>query len=303
MQFLEARILPLLLAFTLPFCHDMRGKETDTTLNPTRVIPYKQIGETTLSVHVFNPPGHLPGNSTPAIVFFFGGGWVGGTPRQFFPQSAYLASRGMVAICAEYRTKSQHQTTPDQCVEDGKSAMRWVRHRAPQLGINPHMIAAGGGSAGGHVAASTGTLKAFNASTDPDLSCVPQALVLFNPVYDNGPRGYGHERVKDYWKSFSPMHNLSASTPPAIVFMGTQDKLIPVETAKLFQARMQQHGIRSDLHLYQGQGHGFFNTARFHETLHAADRFLVSLGFLDGSPSIAPTTEPSVLNAESDDSP
>jgi len=257
---------------------------------PDRVIPYKQVGESILSLHVFHPEGHSENDQTPAIVFFFGGGWNGGTPKQFYPQSAYLASRGMVAICAEYRTKSSHQTTPQACVEDGKSAMRWARHHADALGINPNKIAAGGGSAGGHVAATTATIKAFDAPLDPAVDASPQALVLFNPVYDNGPDGYGYDRVKDYWKRFSPMHNLHAKVPPTIVFLGTEDKLIPVETGQSFQSRMKRLNLRSELFLYEKEGHGFFNKKKFNETLFETDRFLTSLGFLKGQPTIDATT-------------
>ena len=258
---------------------------------PTRIIPFKQIGDVILSLHFFLPEGHVTTDKKSAIVFFFGGGWAGGTPKQFFPQSAYLASRGMVAICAEYRTKNGHQTTPDKCVEDGKSAMRWVRHFASDLGIDPHRIAAGGGSAGGHVAAATATAKGFNDALDPKVDCMPQALALFNPVYDNGPDGYGYDRVKDYWESFSPMHNLDEKTPPTIVFLGTQDRLIPVETAETFQSQMRALGLRSDLHLYEGQEHGFFNKNKYEETLYQTDLFLTSLGLLTGEPTFQPEVE------------
>ena len=66
-----------------------------------------------------------------------------------------------MAISAEYRTKKSHGTDPFACVEDGKSAIRWVRENAAQLGIDPTKVIAGGGSAGGHVAACTGTIKGF----------------------------------------------------------------------------------------------------------------------------------------------
>tara|TARA_Y100001934_G_C12297685_1_gene748262 strand:+ start:169 stop:441 length:273 start_codon:yes stop_codon:yes gene_type:complete len=88
------------------------------------------------------------------------------------------------------------------------------------------------------------------------------------------------------------MHRIHERMPPAIVFMGTKDRLIPVVTAKEFQRRMQALGIRSDLHLYEGQTHGFFNQKRYHETLHATDRFLRSLGYLQGSPAIPHQTAP-----------
>jgi acetyl esterase/lipase len=257
---------------------------------PDQVVLYKQIGDTSLNLHVFNPPDHQSTNQTPAIIFFFGGGWNGGGPSQFYNQSSYLASRGMVAICAEYRVKKTHGTTPKACVKDGKSALRWVRTHAKELGIDPNKISAGGGSAGGHVAAATGTLDAFNEEgEDLTVSCRPAALVLFNPVFDNGPKGYGHDRVKEYWETFSPMHNIDAQTPPSIVFLGTEDKLIPVKTAELYKQRMEEAGGRCELHLYEDQPHGFFNSARYYETLLEADKFLCSLGYLQGEPTLKKT--------------
>ena len=255
---------------------------------PDQIVEYKKVGDAVLHLHVFNPPGHKTSDKTPAIVFFFGGGWNGGTPSQFYGQGAYLASRGMVAISAEYRTKKSNDTTPQECVKDGNSAMRWARSHAAELGIDPDRLAAGGGSAGGHVAAATGTLKGFNeAGEDTKISCRPNALVLFNPVFDNGPQGYGYDRVKDYWKEFSPIDNIDASTPPTTVFLGTKDNLIPVDTANRYQKLLQDAGGRCDLHLYEGEQHGFFNREKFTETLIEADKFLTSLGYLKGEPTLS----------------
>ncbi len=254
---------------------------------PDRIIEYKTVGDVKLSLHLFNPAGHKASDKRSAIVFFFGGGWVGGTPSQFYNQSRYLASRGMVSICAEYRVSKTHKTTPKECVMDGKSAVRWIRGHADRLGINPDMVAASGGSAGGHVAAATGTVNGLEeAGEDLSISCRPNALVLFNPVFDNSPNGYGYERVKAYWEAFSPMHNITKSTPPTIVFLGTKDKLIPVATAEDYKARMVRAGVRCDLHLYEDQSHGFFNKARYYETVLEADKFLTSLGYLKGKPTL-----------------
>ncbi len=190
-------------------------------------VVYKTVDEIQLKLHVFRPKDKDSAERLPAIVFFFGGGWNGGTPRQFFPQSDYLASRGMVAISAEYRTKNNGGVTPFECVNDAKSAIRYVRAHAERLGIDPNKLAAGGGSAGGHLAAATGTLKGLEAKgEDIAVSSRPNAMVLFNPVYDNGPDGYGYSRVKDRYREISPMHNISAGTPPAIVFFGTEEKLV-----------------------------------------------------------------------------
>ena len=277
------KALVLITTLTLLTSFSANGLEIKG-FEPDENVVYKTVGETELKLHIFYPEDHKPTDQRPAIVFFFGGGWVGGSPSQFYPQSDYLASRGMVAISAEYRVKSRNQTTPIECVKDGKSAIRWVRKHAAEMGIDPNKILAGGGSAGGHVAAATGTLDGFEEEgEDLSISSRPDALVLFNPVYDNGPGGYGHERVKDYWEAISPMHNLDKDTPPTVVFFGTKDKHVPVATAKEYKRRMESFGLRCDLHLYKDQPHGFFNYGRgfYEQPLQDMDRFLVSLGYLD----------------------
>lgn len=256
---------------------------------------YKTASGDDLFLYLFTPEGHDPSKSRrPAAVFFFGGGWNGGTPKQFEQHARYLASRGMVAAVADYRVKSRQNTTPRECVADGKSAVRYLRKNAVRLGIDPERIAAGGGSAGGHVAAATGTLpKLDDPADDQSVSSKSKALLLFNPVYDNGPMGgWSHDRVQEYWRDISPAHNIDASTPPAIVFLGERDKLIPVATAKRFQKTMQEAGVQSELHTYPKQPHGFFNEAKggtktFLDTIRKMDAFLVSIGFLEGSPTEA----------------
>ncbi len=95
---------------------------------------YKTIGDVALQMYIFEPAGHKAADRRPAVVFFFGGGWKGGTPKQFEHQCRYLASRGMVAMTADYRVSSRHGTKAVQCVTDGKSAVRWVRENAKRLG-------------------------------------------------------------------------------------------------------------------------------------------------------------------------
>ncbi len=254
---------------------------------------YKRASGDDLWIYRFDPPGHDPSvDSRPAVVFFFGGGWNGGSVQQFEPHSRYLASRGLVAFVADYRVKSRQGVTPDHCVRDGKSAVRWIRKHAARLGIDPAKILAGGGSAGGHIAAAAGICEGFEEEgEDLSISSKPVALLLFNPVYDNGPDGYGHARVEPWFPAISPAHNLTPDDPPAIVFLGTEDKLIPLATAEAFRDGMKALGIRSELHLYEGAPHGFFNRGKtpdhFSDTLVRSDRFLVDLGYLAGKPDMA----------------
>ena len=154
------------------------------------------------------------------------------------------------------------------------------------------MLAAGGGSAGGQVAAATATLKAYNdPKEDTTVSAKPNALVLLNPVIDNGPTGYGFSKVKDYWQGFSPMHNIDSTTPPTIFLVGTKDDRVPVETSQKYKETMDKFGRRCELLLYENEVHSFYSKSKYNETLFAIDKFLASLGYLKGEPTIEPVTK------------
>lgn len=255
-----------------------------TETAPTRSVVYKRIGDVELTLDIFLPSDHRESDRRSAIVFFYGGGWNDGSPSQFYPHCRHLAAKGVVAISASYRVKKRHGTSPRECVLDARSAIRWVRANAASLGVDTKRIAAGGGSAGGHIAAAAAITPGWDEpGEDTRVSGIPDALVLFNPVFDNGPDGFAHDRVKEYWREISPLHNIDATTPPTIVFLGTSDKLIPVATAEKYRQRMQQEGRRCDLHLFENQPHGFFNYVNrenYNRTVVLMDEFLGSLGFL-----------------------
>jgi acetyl esterase/lipase len=260
---------------------------------------YKKIGDRELRLHVLKPAGWSAGDRRPALVFFHGGGWTAGMPTAFNQQSEYLAARGMVCVQVEYRLLERTGKEPPLvCVQDAQSAMRWVRAHAVKLGIDPQRIGAGGGSAGGHLAAFCGMVGGLDDPAD-DLAVSPRpdVLVLFNPVFDNGPvGGWGQARVRERVKEFSPAHNVTADDPPAVVFLGREDKLIPVATVERFQAAMKKAGVRCETFFYDGQGHGFFNQEPYKSrTMIETDRFLASLGWLVGPPTLpAPAEEPAV---------
>lgn len=243
---------------------------------------YKQIDTVKLKLLVYKPADFNQTEKHPAIVFFHGGGWVGGSMTQFDTLAQHYASKGMVAILVDYRIKSHHGTTPFESLKDAKTAMRYVRKNAGKLGIDPQKIAASGGSAGGHLAAACYTNETFNEESDDlTISSKPDVLVLFNPVIDNSKEGYGYERVKDHYLEFSPLHNIRKGFPPTVFFLGTKDKLIPVSTAELFKQKIESVGSRCDLFLYKDQGHGFFNKNKNQEDiLSKVDAFLQSIGYI-----------------------
>jgi acetyl esterase len=253
-------------------------------------VLYKQIDTTKLFMEIYNPVKIEPTKKYPAMVFFFGGGWKTGDRSHFLNHAKYFSKRGLVCFLVDYRTRDKHRTTPFESVKDAKSAMRYIRKHASEFHIDETRIIASGGSAGGHLAATTALIEGYNEiGDDLSLSCKPNALVLFNPVIDNGPGGYGYERISDSYLNFSPLHNLKEGAPPTIIFLGTKDNLIPVETAEYYKTVMEKVGSKCVLKLYEGEGHGFFNYDKFENykpTVSEADNFLQSLGYLKTEPTI-----------------
>ncbi|MEM1224447.1 MAG: alpha/beta hydrolase fold domain-containing protein [Planctomycetota bacterium] len=271
---------------------DLYGQTASGEVLAKESVIYKTVPDTSddgmrpLRFDWIRPADWTAGDQRGSVVFFHGGGWVGGAPGQFSDHAAELAARGLVCFHVEYRLLSRDdQSPPDQCVEDASDAFRRIRRDAGVYGIDPDRIAAGGGSAGGHLAAFLGMM---DDEVVGGVSRKPNALLLHNPVYDNGPGGWGTARVKDAYLQYSPRHNLSQDDPPAIVYLGTNDKLIPVATAESFRDESVQLGLRSDLHLYEGRGHGFFNSSKgdgsdYLDTLTKSIAFLESLGWFTDS--------------------
>jgi acetyl esterase/lipase len=263
---------------------------SNTVCNAQKEIFYKKASDTKLFLEVHSPKQMDASKKYPAMVFFFGGGWNGGARTQFLEHAKYFSKRGIVCFLADYRTKKSSNTDPFESLKDAKSAIRFVRKNASDFGIDPNKIIASGGSAGGHLAAATALTEKYNGlSDDLVISCIPNALVLFNPVFDNGPGGYGYERIGDQYKDFSPLHNIKKGAPPTILFLGTKDNLVPVVTAEYYKTVMEKVKSTCELHLYEDQNHGFFNYRNFEfykKTVSATDAFLQSLGYLATEPRI-----------------
>jgi len=212
------------------------------------------------------------------------------------------------AAAAAARVARGHGVTADECVKDAKGAVRWLGASADRLGVGPDRIAAGGGSAGGHLAAATATLPGHDP--DPDgVSPVPDALVLFNPAtvlapVDGDPMPTEgelerfaalEERFGAPPESMSPFHHLRTGLPPTILFHGQADQTVPHGTADRFCRGLRDHKNRCDFVSYHDQGHGFFNFGRgedgenrnkwYDDTVSRMDGFLYSLEWLDPKPN------------------
>lgn len=285
-----------LTSMILMLAQSAHAQERDRGYPPrfpnAEVKVYKKVGDVALRMFLFKPKNHSPTESRPALVFFFGGGFTGGSPAQFHQHCRYFASRGMLAVTADYRVKNRHATVPADSIQDGKDAMRWIRANSKKLGIDPKRIVAAGGSAGGLIAACVGVIDDLDSGeSENPISYAPNAMVLFNPaimgtkpVERTNPDG-----SPSFAKEIMPYFHIRKGLPPSIMFYGEQDKF--TVGAREFQEVARGMGNRCELQTWKGVGHGFFNLGRndnkeFVATLQAADKFLVSLGYLQGEPSV-----------------
>src|SRR5437762_2859016 len=105
-------------------------KPLDAAIHPVgnkAVVSYKTTPQGDLKINLYFPPNWKAADRRPAMVFFFGGSCATGSPAQFATSAEYFATRGLDAASAEYRIESIHHTLPERCIEDGKSAIRWLR--------------------------------------------------------------------------------------------------------------------------------------------------------------------------------
>jgi acetyl esterase/lipase len=230
---------------------------------PTEKHVYKEVDGRKLEIWMWKPAGWKSSDRRSAIVFFHGGGWRGGNPSAFSRQSAKLAERGMVAFSVQYRLTSQPDISIADCVKDAKSAFRWVRANAARLGINPATIAAGGGSAGGHLATALWALDGINdRADDTRVSTRPVALVLLNPAlqFDASPKVrevVAHGRASKL--NLAPYDHLKPGHPPTLILHGTDDTTVPMQSVRDYAAKVRELGGDCTVVEFQGEAHGFFN--------------------------------------------
>ena len=200
-------------------------------------ILYKKTPQEDMYLYLLRPVTKSK-KALPAIIYFTGGGWVNGDVYGQIPNPAWFRDHGIIGIEADYRVKSRHGTSPVECIQDAKSAIRFVRARAKELGVDPNHIIAAGGSAGGHIAACTAIPGGDTPGGNLSVSSIPNALVLHNPVLGEG---FG----KDFFAvhpEFSPILHVKKGWPPTIISNGTKDKTTPFEYAEKFTRLMKEAG-------------------------------------------------------------
>lgn len=253
----------------------------------TKTEVYKDTEQRQLSLHIHFPAGWTKSDKRPVVIFFFGGGYKKGTPKQFIVQANHFAGRGLVTIRVDYRIKNKDGVDPDKSIADGRSAVRWVRAHAAELGVDPEKVISAGGSAGGHLAFCTAIEDSFDdPQDDKSISTIPQAMLLYNPALfssADAPHSESQDEAKrtpENIKRIAPLDHVHKDTPPAMIFFGTRDPLM--RGAEEYLRLAKKAGARAEMFTAEGNSHGFFNTEPWmSKTIDVADQFLVSLGYLD----------------------
>jgi acetyl esterase/lipase len=260
---------------------------------------YKTIDGKQLKADMFYTAGTQQKLMNPAIAFFHGGGWAYGSPSEFHGACIRFAKMGFITFSFQYRlsvtddgTVPHPDITPVESVKDARSALRWIRENATSFHIDPDKIVAGGQSAGGQLALSTALINDVNeASDNPDVSPVPNALLLYSSNVNTMEAWVDWllgDRRNEIW-SISPYHNLKAGLPPAIEFHGEEDCMVPIYIINLFKEKTALLGNHFESVIiegcghYLGEGNETYATYFDEEILERTDLFLEKFGFINPS--------------------
>ena len=207
-----------------------------------------------------------------AVLVFPGGGYQRVViDKEGYELGNWLAERGYTVFVLYYRLPGDGWAAgPDVSLSDAQRALRLVRHRCLEFGIEPQRIATLGFSAGGHLCADLATR--FQAETyapvdDADgLSARPSFAALVYPVISmsaplahpgSRERLIGKDANADLERKHSPQFNVSARTPPSFMVHAEDDQSVPVGNTLAFRAALKTHGIAVETHLFDTGGHGF----------------------------------------------
>jgi acetyl esterase/lipase len=204
----------------------------------------------------------------PGVLFIHGGGWRELGPFVHIRTCADLAEQGFVTATLHYRLAGE--ALWPAALEDCKAAIRWMRANAAEIGLDPARIAVSGSSAGGHLAAMVALTpgRFEGAGGNAGVSSRPQAAVMVSPAVDIlHPANPGHLREgfgafvgsdeEASIRAANPPTYLDRNCPPMLALTGDADEVTPLEMVADFNKQLDALGVRNQLVVYPGGGHGF----------------------------------------------
>jgi len=275
-------------ASALPAAHDAPLPPARLAAGGTRLLPGVPYagwpGVRPLELDLWLPPEKPEPEPVPAVVFLHGGGWRAGSRRLAGPAFAgagpnpfeQVAQAGIAVASADYRLSGEARW-PAQ-LHDVKAAVRWLRARAGELGLDGERIAAWGESAGGHLAALLGltagdpALEGSLGVTGPS-SRVAAVVAWYAPsdllamaadtggqpgdpgTREAGLLGAPPSEVPDLAAQASPLVHVSPAAPPFLLLHGAADRAVPCAQSQRLRDALAEAGAGVELALYPAAGH------------------------------------------------
>jgi acetyl esterase/lipase len=262
---------------------------------PLRDVPYSTVGNSSLCLDLYQ--AREPQAASPLVIWIHGGAWRSGS-KSDVPIKGLL-EHGFSIASVDYRLTPE-APFPAQ-VHDIKAAIRFLRSRATQYGLDPQRFLIAGASAGGHLAAlvgvSTGVseLEGGERSTAPESSSAVAGIVSFygasnlQTILDQStPHGLSvrvpalklllgglPEEHPQQAKLASPVTHVDPHDPPLLLIHGDQDPQMPVQQAYELVNAYQQAQLPVELKIVTGGVHGgtgFFEA----EMLRSVAEFLTA---------------------------
>ena len=228
---------------------------------------YAKRDKVNLKLHFFVPKKSKLKSS---VLLFHGGGWAFGSSYSLFKICKSLAKEGILCASADYRLALKHDTKVKDSMLDAADAYKWMVKNSEKLNIKKDQIMVGGGSSGGHLAASLAMIPDEKNETYDNI----KAMILFNPALNTSalnaeiPENID-ERRKNLWlyvrklfegkfEDLSPSNFIRSDLPPSIIFHGEKDKTIPIFLIEDFTKEMKEKGNQVDLLKWKDNGHQFY---------------------------------------------
>ena len=223
---------------------------------------------------------YLPANAqkpVPLIIWIHGGGWKNGSKENCLPVRLGFTGRGYAVASINYRLTGE-APFPAQ-IEDCKAAVRWLRAHAKEYGLDANHFGVWGSSAGGHLVALLGTsgdVAGFDTGENPEVSSRVQAVCDYYgpsdfttmgsvPGFEIHARADSPESAllggtaaekPETAKAASPISHVTPDDPPFLIVHGDADRTVPLDQSRRMDAALRAAGVKTELIILPGSGHG-----------------------------------------------
>lgn len=217
------------------------------------------------TITVYGPAVDRP-NGTAVVICPGGGYGLLSNDREGVQYANWLSTLGVTSFVLKNRLAEFGHPAP---LQDVLRAVRVVRSRAAEFKINPDRIGVMGSSAGGHLAASAGTLFAHaSGKTGASLDSVkarPDFLILMYPVITmKDPSAHagsrenllGKQPTPELLRLMSVEDQVTSDTPPTLLIHTQEDKSVPIENSIVFFQALTRAGVPAEMYLFERGSHG-----------------------------------------------